>query len=344
LTCIKSIAFSPVQHASESILTRLEERESMSTKTTIPLNDALRRTAARIALPSVEDDGGTPLAALCAKALRFPYLSADQESELVHAWRDNGNESALNDLIGSHLRLVIKIARRYRGYGLPMADLVGEGNIGLMQAARRFDPERAVRFATYATWWIRAAIQEYVLRSASIVRVGTTTAQRKLFFNLRRLKAAAGWLGEGDLPPELVRSIAAKLDLAEDDVIDMDRRLSRADSSLNAGPAGREGGEWLDMVSDEQPDQETSMGEAEELAQRRHLLGEALSKLNDREHEIVVLRQLNEAPPSLAELGERFGVSGERVRQVEKRALTKLQKFVRGATQTLGRPIAAAAS
>jgi len=300
--------------------------------------------AARRPASSAKEDGGTPLAALCAKALRFPFLAADKEGELIRAWRDHEDKSALNDLIGSHLRLVIKIARRFRGYGLPMADLIAEGNIGLMQAARRFDPERAVRFATYATWWIRAAIQEYILRSASIVRIGTTTAQRKLFFNLRRLKAEAGWQGQGDLQPELVRSIAAELDLREDDVIEMDRRLSRADSSLNARPAGQESGEWLEMLSDEQPDQETSMGEAEELAERRHLLGEAMSKLDEREHEIIVLRQLSEAPPSLAELGERFGVSGERVRQVEKRALTKLGKFVRAAAQTLDRPTAMAAT
>jgi len=302
------------------------------------------RPAARTAFAPARDDGDTSLAALCARALRFSFLTADKESELVRAWRDHEDEAALSHLIGSHLRLVIKIARGYRGYGLPMADLVGEGNIGLMQAARRFDPDRAVRFSTYATWWIRAAIQEYILRSTSIVRIGTTAAQRKLFFNLRRLKAEAGWYGEGDLPPELVRLIAAELDLEEDDVIEMDRRLSRADSSLNARPPGQEGGDWLETLSDERPDQETSMGEAEELVERRHLLGEAMSKLNEREHEIIVLRQFSEAPPSLAELGERFGVSGERVRQVEKRALTKLQKFVRAAAQTLDRPITTAAS
>ena len=200
-----------------------------------------------------------------------------------------------------------------------------------MEAVRRFDPGRAVRFATYANWWVRAAIKEYIMRSASIVRIGTTTAQRKLFFNLRRLKAEAGWRGEGDLPPELVRAFAEKLDLAESEVIEMDRRLNRTDSSLNAGPAGREGEEWLDMLSDERPDQEARMGEAEELAERRHLLDEAMSKLTDREHEIVVLRQLSESPSSLADLGKRFGVSGERVRQVEKRALKKLGKLVHAA-------------
>ena len=303
-----------------------------------------RPAALRKPVPSVKGHGDTPLATLCAKALRFPFLTADKESELFRAWRDHEDKAALRDLISSHLRLVIKIARGYRGYGMPMADLVAEGNIGLMQAVRGFDAEREVRFATYAAWWIRAAIKEYILRSTSSVRIGTTTAQRKLFFNLRRLKAEAGWQEEGDLPQELARSIAAKLGVTQDDVIAMDRRLSRADSSLNAILPGHESGEWLDMLSDERPDQEAALGEAEELAHRQQLLGDAMAKLNSREHEIIVLRQFSEAPPSLSELGQRFGVSGERVRQVEKRALTKLRKFVHTAEQSLGQRIALAAS
>lgn len=294
-----------------------------------------RAVAARKPVPAAKDHGGTPLATLCAKALRFPFLTADKESELFQAWCDHEDKGALSDLISSHLRLVIKIARLYRGYGVPMADLVAEGNIGLMQAMRRFDPKHGARFATYAAWWIRAAMKEYILRAASSVRIGTTTAQRKLFFNLRRLKAEAGWREEGDLTPELTRSIAAKLGVTQDDVIAMDRRLSRVDSSLNAILPGQEGGEWLDTLADERPDQEAALGEAEELAHRRQLLGEAMAKLNSREHEIIVLRQFSEAPPSLSDLGQRFGVSGERVRQVEKRALTKLRKFVHAAGRSL---------
>jgi len=304
-----------------------------------PAGDAQRRISLA---PDGASDG--TLAGLGRLAQSYSFLTPETESRLIREWHERDDKTALRDLIGSHLRLVIKIARGYRGYRMPMADLVAAGNIGLVQAARKFDPSRDVRFATYAAWWIRAAIQEHILHATSIVKMGTTAAQKKLFFNLRRLKAAAGWQGEADLPPELARSIAAELDVPVGEVIDMNRRLSRADSSLNTTAAGDGDREWMETIADERPDQETSMGETQELAQRRRLLGKAMAQLDAREREIVVERRLREAPPTLAELGTRFGVTPERIRQVEKRAVEKLEKIVRAAAQALERPASQAAA
>jgi RNA polymerase sigma-32 factor len=273
-----------------------------------------------------------------SEAARFSYLTRERENELVQAWADEKNEAALKELIGSHLRLVIKIARGFTGYGLPLADLIAEGNVGLMQAAQKFDPAHNVRFATYAIWWIRAAIQEFVLHTSSVVKIGTTAAQKKLFFSLRRLKEAAGWQGQGDLPPELVTSIATELGVPEKDVVEMNRRLARPDGSLNAA-VGEEGdAEWLERIADDQPNQESRMGEAEELAERRMLLGEAMKRLSDREREIITRRRLAEVPATLEELGQRFNVSRERIRQVEGTAFAKLRKAMLAAARTLAMP------
>jgi RNA polymerase sigma-32 factor len=289
-------------------------------------------------LTTITEGVGSPLALYLADAARYSYLTPEQEKALALAWRDRKDEAALKELIGSHLRLVIKIARGFLGYGLPIADLIAEGNVGLMQAAQKFDPDREARFGTYATWWIRAAIQEYVLHTSSVVKMGTTAAQKKLFFNLRRLKAEAGWQGQGDMPPELVAKIAAELDVPDRDVIEMNRRMAGADGSLNATMTGDGDTEWLERIADDRPDQETRIGDAEELAERRRLLGDAMAKLNDREREIILRRRLSDAPETLEELGQRFKVSRERIRQVEESALGKLRKAMLAAARSLRMP------
>ena len=255
-------------------------------------------------------------------------LTLDRERELTIAWRDQRDRAALNQLVGSHLRLVVKIARGFGGYGLPLADLVAEGNVGLMQAAEKFDPDRGFRFATYAMWWIRAAIQEYILHSWSLVKMGTTAAQKKLFFNLRKIKGRMEELEQGDLSPETVTSIAIELDVPETEVIEMNRRLGGADNSLNALLGKDADSEWLEMLPDEGPSQETMVADADELRQRRALLGNALDKLNPREREILVERRLKDEPATLEELSHRYSVSRERIRQIEVRAFEKLQKAV----------------
>jgi RNA polymerase sigma-32 factor len=232
----------------------------------------------------------------------------------------------LRQLIGSHLRLVIKIARGYSGYGLPLADLVAEGNVGLMQAAQKFDPDRGFRFATYAMWWIRAAIQEYILHSASIVKMGTTAAQKKLFFNLRQMKGRLDRLGQGDLPPEIVATIASELGVQEKEVVEMNRRMGAADGSLNVA-LGEDGEtEWLERLPDDGPSPEALVVEADELARRKRRLGEAMQRLDAREREIVLERRLRDEPLTLEDLSRRFHVSRERIRQLEVRALDKLKK------------------
>lgn len=279
-----------------------------------------------------------------AEAKRFPMLDAQREEELSTAWRDRGDQAALRELTGSHLRLVIKIARGFSGYGLPLSDLIGEGNVGLMQAAQKFDPDRGFRFATYATWWIRAAIQEHILHSASLVKMGTTAAQKKLFFNLRRIKGRMEQLERGDLPPEAVAAIAAELGVPEKDVVEMNRRMSGADGSLNAAMTQDGDAEWLDALVDERPSQEQSLVEADEIAQRRELLGHAMARLNEREREILIDRRLRDEPLTLEDLSRRFHVSRERIRQIEVRAFDKLRKAMLGAEKLLGFPAELAAA
>jgi RNA polymerase sigma-32 factor len=272
------------------------------------------------------------------EAKRFPMLSPEQERDLATAWRERGDEEALRLLTGSHLRLVIKIARGFAGYGLPASELIAEGNVGLMQAAQKFDSERGFRFATYAIWWIRAAIQEYILHNWSMVKIGTTAAQKKLFFNLRRLKGRMEELEQGDLSPAAVTTIATELDVAETEVVEMNRRLSMGDSSLNASVGSEGDTDWMDLLSDDRPTQEFIVAEADELELRRRLLGQALEKLNDRERQILLERRLAEEPATLEVLGERYAVSRERIRQIEARAFEKLQKAVLNAAQTLRKP------
>jgi len=277
----------------------------------------------------------TTLVRFVEEAKRFPMLSPEREQELARAWRD-GDREALKQLVGSHLRLVVKIARGFTGYGLPLADLVAEGNVGLMQAAEKFDRDRGFRFATYAMWWIRASIQEYILHSWSLVKMGTTAAQKKLFFNLRKLKGQMAELDQGDLPPEAVTKIATELDVPEAEVIEMNRRLAGGDNSLNALMGGNgtdSDSEWLDMLPDDAPSQETIIGDRKELQQRRQMLDVALKKLNPRERDIIFERRLKDEPSTLEELSHRHAVSRERIRQIEVRALEKLQRAMREQTR-----------
>ena len=284
----------------------------------------------------VNENRGDALALLLTDARRFPILSPERELDLARAWRDDGDQAALQDLVGSHLRLVIKIARGFAGYGLPVSDLIAEGNVGLMQAAQKFDPDRGFRFATYAMWWIRAAIQEHILHSTSIVKMGTTAAQKKLFFNLRQLKGRLEQFVAGDLSPEVVATIATELEVPEKDVVEMNRRMSAADGSLNETVLEDGEIEWLDRLVDERPSQEAMLAEADEITQRRKLLGEAMAGLNAREREILVERRLRDEPLTLEDLSRRFHVSRERIRQLEVRAVDKLRKGMLGAAKTLG--------
>ena len=282
------------------------------------------------------EDRGNAVSQLLAEAKRFPMLSLEREQELARGWRNHGDEAALRDLVGSHLRLVIKIARGFAGYGLPISDLIAEGNVGLMQAAQKFDPNRGFRFATYAMWWIRAPIQEHILHSTSLVKMGTTAAQKKLFFNLRRMKGQLERLEQGDLSPEAAETIAAELGVPEDDVVEMNRRMSGTDRSLNVTLTDDSETEWLDRLIDERPNQEFLIVEADEIAQRRKLLGEALARLNEREREILTERRLRDEPLTLEDLSRRFHVSRERIRQLEVRAIDKLSKTMLNAAKKLG--------
>jgi RNA polymerase sigma-32 factor len=262
---------------------------------------------------------------------KFPMLEPDEEYMLAKAWREHGDSDAAHRLVTSHLRLVAKIAMGYRGYGLPLSELISEGNVGMMQAVKRFDPDRGFRLATYAMWWIRAAIQEYILHSWSLVKMGTTAAQKKLFFNLRKLKGQLQAIDEGDLPPEHVRTIAEQLGVPEVDVINMNRRLASPDHSLNA-PLRIDGeGEWMDWLVDETDSQEITLAEREEQGKRRKLLGKAMEHLNERERHILAERRLRETPATLEDLSQHYGISRERVRQIEVRAFEKLQKSIRNA-------------
>src|SRR6202043_1604702 len=267
---------------------------------------------------------------------RFPMLGRQEEYMLAKRWREHGDRDAAHKLVTSHLRLVTKIARDYRGYGLPISEAISEGNVGLMQAVERFEPEKGFRFATYAVWWIKAAIQEYILRSWSLVKMGTTANQKKLFFNLRKAKSRISALDEGDMRPDQVKLIAKRLGVTEQDVIDMNRRLG-GDASLNT-PIRDDGdsGEWLDWLVDDSASQESRLAESEQSVNRHKALGEALTVLNDRERRIFEARRLNDEPITLEELADEFGVSRERVRQIEVHAFEKVQKAVRKLTTELG--------
>ncbi len=259
---------------------------------------------------------------------KFPMLAQEEEASLARSWRDKADHEAAHALVNSHLRLVAKIAMGYRGYGLPLGELISEGNIGMMQAVKRFDPEKGFRLATYAMWWIRASIQEYILHSWSLVKMGTTASQKKLFFNLRKLKGQLQAIEDGDLRPEQVTIIADRLKVSEDDVVQMNRRLAGQDHSLNATVREDGDDQWQDWLVDDRVDQETLLAESEELDHRRGLLAGAMGSLNDRERHILSERRLKEDPTTLETLSRRFGISRERVRQIEVRAFEKLQKTV----------------
>lgn len=260
---------------------------------------------------------------------KFPMLTPDEELRLAKRWRDVGDEQAAHKLVTSHLRLVAKIAMGYRGYGLPVGELISEGNVGMMQAVKRFDPDRGFRLATYAMWWIRAAIQEYILHSWSLVKMGTTAAQKKLFFNLRRLKGQLAALEDGDLQPEVVAKIAKTLQVPEQDVVSMNRRLSAPDNSLNAPVRADSEGEWQDWLVDDAESQETALGEREDMSNRKDMLNGALRTLNERERHILIERRLKDEPTTLEELSQQYNISRERVRQIEVRAFEKLQKSMK---------------
>jgi len=260
---------------------------------------------------------------------KFPLLEPQEEFMLAKRWREHGDAQAAHKLVTSHLRLVAKIAFSYRRYGLPIADLISEGNVGMMQAVKRFDPDRGFRLATYAMWWIRASIQEYILNSWSLVKMGTTRAQKKLFFNLRKLKGQMQAIEEGDLSPEQVSKIATRLGVPEEEVVNMNRRLAAPDSSLNAAVKAEGDMEWQDWLVDDTPNQEARLGDSQELGQRKHMLAQALKGLTDRERHIIVERRLVDEPKTLEDLSAKYGISRERVRQIEVRAFDKLQKAMK---------------
>ena len=274
---------------------------------------------------------------------KFPLLEPEEEYMLAKRWVDHQDTAAAHKMVTSHLRLAAKIAMGYRGYGLPQAEVISEANVGLMQAVKRFDPEKGFRLATYAMWWIRASIQEYILRSWSLVKLGTTSAQKKLFFNLRKAKAKVGALEEGDLRPENVARIATELNVTESEVVDMNRRLSGSDASLNAtvGSDGDSSTQWQDWLEDEDSDQAEHYAEKNELDARRALLMQAMAVLNDREKDILMQRRLSEEPVTLEDLSESYGVSRERIRQIEVRAFEKLQGKMRELARGKGMAIPA---
>lgn len=285
-------------------------------------------------LPTLSPEGS--LSAYLQEIRKFPMLEAGEEFMLAKAWTEHGDRKSAHKLVTSHLRLVAKIAMGYRGYGLPVADLIAEGNVGMMQAVKRFDPDKGFRLATYAMWWIRAAIQEYILRSWSLVKLGTTAAQKKLFFNLRRLKGQIKALDENDLRPDQVTHIADKLGVSEDDVVSMNQRMSARDHSLQAPLRAEEDGQWQDWLVDDSPDQETLIAEDEELNQRRELLLDAMDQLNDREKDILIKRRLQDPAVTLEDLSATYDVSRERIRQIEVRAFEKVQQAIREKAQATG--------
>ena len=276
-------------------------------------------------LPTLSNEGG--LSAYLEQIKKFPMLAAEEEYMLAKNWKTTGNVKAAEKLVTSHLRLVAKIAMGYRGYGLPVNEMISEGNVGLMQAVKKFEPEKGFRLATYAMWWIRASIQEYVLRSWSLVKIGTTTAQKKLFFNLKKLKNQISPQSEGDLRPEHVNEIANKLDVKEHEVVSMNRRLSGKEFSLNA-QIGEDGEEWQDWLVDKELDQDLKFAHQEEMGQRQSLLKESIKILNEREREILYSRRLNDEPTTLEDLSKKYKISRERIRQIENKAFEKLQKHM----------------
>src|SRR5215212_3697641 len=296
------------------------------------------KMARAAALPILTAESG--LSRYLEEIRRFPMLEPQEEYMLAKSWREHGDRDAAHRLVTSHLRLVAKIAMGYRGYGLPISEVISEGNVGLMQAVKRFEPEKGFRLATYAMWWIKASIQEYILRSWSLVKMGTTANQKKLFFNLRKAKSKISALQEGDLRPDQVQIIAKRLGVTEQDVVDMNRRLG-GDASLNA-PIREDGdsGEWQDWLADDSESQETVMAAHEELDNRRKALSSALGVLNDRERRIFEARRLADDPVTLEELAEEFGVSRERVRQIEVRAFEKVQKAVKNKVAAMETPSA----
>ena len=282
------------------------------------------------ALSVMSPDGG--LSRYLTEIRKFPMLARDEEFMLAKAWREHQDSDAAHRMVTSHLRLVAKIAMGYRGYGLPIGEVISEGNVGLMQAVKKFEPDKGFRLATYAMWWIRASIQEYILRSWSLVKMGTTAAQKKLFFNLRKAKSAISAFQEGDLHPDQVSQIATKLGVLDAEVISMNRRLSGPDASLNAPLRADGESEWQDWLEDKDAvSQETYVAESQERTQRMSLLETAMTELNDRERHIMTERRLKDDPTTLEELASQYGVSRERVRQIEVRAFEKLQKSMRAA-------------
>ncbi len=280
-------------------------------------------------LPIISPEGN--LARYLQEIRKFPMLEQEEEYMLAKRWREHDDIEAAHKLVTSHLRLVAKIAMGYRGYGLPVGELISEGNLGMMQAVKRFDPERGFRLATYAMWWIRAAIQEYILHSWSLVKMGTTAAQKKLFFNLRKIKGQMQAIDEGDMPPETVTEIARRLSVTENDVVSMNRRLSAPDHSLNAPLRDDSDGEWQDWLVDDSESQEHMLAEKEELNNLRQLLADAMKSQNERERHILTERRLKDGPTTLEQLSQVYGISRERVRQIEVRAFEKLQKAMKNA-------------
>src|SRR6202451_2154510 len=280
-------------------------------------------------VPALQGEGG--LSRYLSEIRKFPLLQPEEEYMFAKRWREHEDPEAARRLVTSHLRLVAKIAMGYRGYGLPLSEVVAEGNVGLMQAVKRFEPDKGFRLATYAMWWIRASIQEYVLRSWSMVKLGTTAAQKKLFFNLRKAKSHIGAIEEGDLTPQHTTKLADQLGVTEREVTDMNRRLSGPDSSLNAPLRSESENEWQDWLADDTMDQETRLAEREELGDRHNLLSNAMDTLTERERDIIQARRLQEDPATLEDLSQKYGVSRERVRQIEVRAFEKLQKAMAGA-------------
>ncbi|WP_293209613.1 RNA polymerase sigma factor RpoH [Parvibaculum sp.] len=288
------------------------------------------KPASKLLAPAPNPEGS--LSRYLQEIRKFPMLEPQQEYMLAKRWKEHEDTEAAHQLVTSHLRLVAKIAMGYRGYGLPIGEVISEGNVGLMQAVKRFEPEKGFRLATYAMWWIRASIQEYILRSWSLVKMGTTAAQKKLFFNLRKVKGQIQAIEDGDLHPEQVKEISERLGVTEDEVISMNRRMAGPDNSLNAPlRQDSESGEWQDWLVDDAADQEATLGESEEMELRREMLAAAMETLNEREMHILTERRLKDEPATLEDLSQEYGISRERVRQIEVRAFEKLQKAMKNA-------------
>ena len=282
-------------------------------------------------LPVLSEEGG--LSGYLNQIKKFPMLDAEEEYILAKSWKERGDLKSAEKLVTSHLRLVAKIAMGYRGYGLPVGEIISEGNVGLMQAVKKFDPEKGFRLATYAMWWIKASIQEYILRSWSLVKIGTTTAQKKLFFNLKKIKNKIAPKTEGDLRNEHVSEIAEKLNVSEEEVVSMNRRLSGKEHSLNA-PIGEDGDQWQDWIVDKEMDHELRFAQQEEMQQRKDLLQDSIKILNEREKEILYARRLTDEPLTLENLSKKYKISRERIRQIENKAFEKVQKHMLNAARS----------